>query len=428
MPLIDVDRAVPALMVKIGYYPVQAGGVGVVRSLGRLGVPVHVIAEDPFTSLALSRYRARRFGWRTTGLEPTDVLVAGLADIGRRIGTRCVAIPTDDEAAILLAEHAAELSEYFLFPRVDPALPRRLASKHDLFLLCREHNVPAPAAALVSSRAELVAHAEQVVFPLVVKNGAPWVRLRARMVGSTTVLHTRDQLLALAETEHEDFRLLIQEYIPREHAQDWIVHVYCDASSDCLALFTALKLRSWPAHAGNTACAYATFNPVLADLAGRFCKAVGFRGVADLDWRYDQRDGRYKLVDFNPRVGNNFSLFQTRGGIDVVRALHLDLTRRNVPADEQVDGRRLVVEHYDLAARMAYRKAEPALPVAAERAATTVRAFASLSDPLPFLGLWPRQASQLMSRVSQLARSRMRSRATSPAGQAGLTSEPGQVR
>jgi len=411
MSLIEADREVPALMVKIGYYPVQAGGLGAVRTLGRLGVPVHVMAEDPFTSVALSRYRADRFRWRTTGLEQADALVAGLARIGRRIGRRSVAIPTDDESAILLAEHADELSEHFLIPHVDPGLPRRLASKHELFLLCREHDVPAPEAALVSSAAELVAHAEQAAFPLVVKNGAPWVRLRAQMVRSTTVIRAREDLLALADTRHDDFRLLIQEYIPREHAQDWIVHLYCDANSDCLALFTALKLRSWPAHAGNTACAYTMFNPVLAELARRFCKAVGFQGIADLDWRLDRRDGRYKLVDFNPRVGNNFSLFQTRGGMDVVRAMHLDLTGRSVPADQQVDGRRLVVEHYDLAARLAYRRAEPAIPAAAERAATTVRAFASLSDPLPFLALWPRQSRQVLSRVSGLARSRMPSRA-----------------
>jgi D-aspartate ligase len=413
MSLIEADRTVPALIVKIGYYPVHAGGLGAVRSLGRLGVPVHVIAEDPFTSLALSRYRARRFRWRTTGLEQADALVAGLAAIGERTGRRCVAIPTDDEAATLLAEHADELSQHFLIPRVDPGLPRQLASKHELFLLCREHDIPAPEGALVSSRAELLAHAEHAVFPLVLKNGAPWVRLRAQMVSSTTVVHTREQLAAFADTRHEDFRLFIQEYVPREDAQDWIVHVYCDANSDCLAMFTALKLRSWPAHAGNTACAYTTFNPALADLARRFCKAVGFQGIADLDWRLDLRDGRFKLVDFNPRIGNNFSLFRTRGGMDVVRAMHLNLTGRSVPADTQVDGRRLVVEHYDLAARMAYRGAERAMPVTAERAATTVRAFASLDDPLPFLALWPRQSRQVLSRVIGLSRSRV------PSGAAG---------
>ena len=400
------DRDVPALMVKLGFYPVQAGGLGAVRSLGRLGVPVHVLSEDAFTTIALSRYRARRFDWQTTGLEDPAELVARLSDVGRRIGRRAVAIPTDDESATLLAEHRAELAEYFLIPAVRPDLPRELASKYDLFRFCREHDVPAPGTSLITSRAELRAYADSATFPLAVKNGAPWWRLRAQMVSSTQVVRTRTELLALADERPSEFRLLAQEYIPPEEAQDWIVHLYSDANSDCLALFTAVKLRSWPAQAGNTACAYSTYNPALADLARRFCKSVGFKGIADLDWRFDRRDGQYKLVDFNPRVGNNFSLFSTDGGLDVVRAQHLDLTGREVPAGEQVDDRRLVVEHFDLAARVAYRKtAGPDSPVADERAGTTVLAFGAKDDPLPFLVIWPRQIAPLLARLrKRLAR------------------------
>ena len=72
--------------------------------------------------------------------------------------------------------------------------------------------------------------------------------------------------------------------------------------------------------------------------AARFCRAIGFSGIADLDWRLDRRDGRYKLLDFNPRVGAQFRLFETDAGIDVVRALHLDLTGRPVPAGAQENG------------------------------------------------------------------------------------------
>ena len=80
-----------------------------------------------------------------------------------------------------------------------------------------------------------------------------------------------------------------------------------------------------------TACAYTASNPQLAALATRLCERVGYCGIADLDFRYDRRDGRYKLVDFNPRTGAQFRLFENAAGVDVVRALHLDLTGRPVP-------------------------------------------------------------------------------------------------
>ena len=132
---IRVDGSVPALIVKIGHYPRHHGGLGAIRSLGRLGVPVYAITEHRGTPAAVSRYLRDRFVWPTTGLEEPAWLVEGLLDIGRRIGSPTVLIPTDEEAAVLIAEHAADLGDAFLFPRIEPTLPRRLASKrglHDL--------------------------------------------------------------------------------------------------------------------------------------------------------------------------------------------------------------------------------------------------------------------------------------------------------
>jgi D-aspartate ligase len=48
----ELDRTVPALLVKVGRYPEHHGGVGVIRTLGRRGVPVHAMVEDRFTPAA----------------------------------------------------------------------------------------------------------------------------------------------------------------------------------------------------------------------------------------------------------------------------------------------------------------------------------------------------------------------------------------
>ena len=151
------------------------------------------------------------------------------------------------------------------------------------------------------------------------------------MVNGTTVIATAAELLALARGWGDKPSVILQEYIPPEHAEDWIVHLYRGTGGEPLVLFTGVKVRSWPPEAGMTACAYTVSNPQLAALATRLCERVGYCGIADLDFRYDRRDGRYKLVDFNPRIGAQFRLFENAAGVDVVRALHLDLTGRPVP-------------------------------------------------------------------------------------------------
>src|SRR5262249_48584693 len=82
----------------------------------------------------------------------------------------------------------------------------------------------------------------------------------------------------------------------------------------------------------------------------RLCDRVGYLGVGDTDWRLDPRDGRLKLVDFNPRIGAQFQLFRSTTGLDVARALHLGMSQRAAAAGEQIDMRELVVEHLDAAA------------------------------------------------------------------------------
>jgi predicted ATP-grasp superfamily ATP-dependent carboligase len=63
-----------------------------------------------------------------------------------------------------------------------------------------------------------------------------------------------------------------------------------------------------------------------------------------MDWRYDERDGQYKIVDCNPRVGMNFRMFESSAAVDVVRAQHLDLTGRNIAPSQMVDNRVFIVE------------------------------------------------------------------------------------
>jgi predicted ATP-grasp superfamily ATP-dependent carboligase len=312
-------------------------------------------------------------------------------------------IPTDDEAAVLIAEHASELSDYFLFPQIAPDLPRRLASKWGLYGLCREHDIFTPASVRPSSRDEIAAFAAECVFPVVAKPDESWIRLRTPRV-STRVLHTPKELLALPLPENGPPGIILQEYIPREHAQDWIVHLYCDANSTCLVSFTGIKVRSWPPHAGVTACAYAADNHHLAKLVERFCKQLGYQGIADLDWRLDQRDGHYKLTDFNPRVGNQFRLFETTSGIDVVRALHLDLTGRAVPAGQDVKPRKIVVEHADWPARLAYRHSSYSTETRQQLRAPTELAWLARDDPAPFFRMLLSLLRSVISRVNSKLR------------------------
>ena len=388
---LDVDRDVPALLLKVGSYPIHHGSVGAVRSLGKLGIAVYAVTEDRFTPTALSRYLKAALVWPTTGAEDAEDLLAGVMALGERIGKRAVLLPTDDEGALLVAEHADVLHKHFILPDVAPGLPRQLASKSGLADLCQLHGEAAPRNRTPHSVAELRAMAADIGFPVVLKNDRAWLRLTNPAVASTTLVASMAELEELMASWLSMPSVVVQEYLPHECAEDWMVNVYVVNDADSTVVFTGIKLRSWPPHAGVTAVARSLWNADLAERTIAFCNAVGFRGIADLDWRLDFRDGVFRLLDFNPRLGAQFQMFETEDGVDVVRALHLDLTGRARPTLPQVEGRRFVVEHLAVPAALAYRRM-PGKGWTAGANGTAYsphdkRAWSSAADPLPALAV-----------------------------------------
>ncbi|MFJ1751317.1 ATP-grasp domain-containing protein [Kitasatospora sp. NPDC088134] len=399
----ELDREVPVLMVRIGRYPYSHSPIGAVRSFGRLGVPVHAMVESRWTATAASRYLAGVHVRPTTGSEPDAQLLDTVRSVARSIGRPAVAVCTDDESACLLAEHAAELAPDLLLPPVPADLPRRLADKGGLYRICREHDVPAPRSATPADTAELVDAARDLGYPLVLKNLAPFSRLAHPVVSHTTVVRQESELPDLDRGERQPV-LLAQEFLPPEHCEDWFTHLTCGPDGVPLLVFTGRKERDWPPGGGFTTLAQSLPNPELAELAVELCCRIGYSGIADLDWRYDRRDGRYKLVDFNPRQGAQFRLFETTTGIDVVRALHLWLTGRPVPAGPQLV-RRFRVGRLDLlsAAAHAWQDRRPPRHLLPVRG--TVRAWACRDDPVPLLLEIARSAGTGATRAAGKAKS-----------------------
>ncbi len=144
--------------------------------------------------------------------------------------------------------------------------------------------------------------------------------------------------------------LMLQEYLPGPSSSVWVFTGYFDSRSDLLFGAGGTKLRQYPIHTGTTCFGDVRSNPEMEAATARFVKALGYSGVFDCGYRYDTSEGRYKLLDVNPRVGLNFRQCVGRNGLDVVRAMYLDLTGQAVPPDPPAEGRVWWVENYDIAA------------------------------------------------------------------------------
>src|SRR5262245_59251529 len=95
-------------------------------------------------------------------------------------------------------------------------------------------------------------------------------------------------------------------------------------------------------------------NPVVEAATKTLVKGVGYKGILDIGYRYDSRDGLCKLLDINPRLGATFRLFVADNGMDVVRAEYLHFTGQPVPAGNISTGRKWILENADLRSCIRY--------------------------------------------------------------------------
>jgi len=375
-----MNHATCVVILRSGHH----GGLGIARSLGRLQVPVYSVDATRWETAFSSRYCRGRFILNTGSGAPEES-IAKLLEIGQRLEGRPILIPTTDQGAIWVAEHATALQEGYCFPRQDASLTRLLCDKGRMQELARRNGVPTAQAMVPRSKRDVEQFLDTAVFPVMVK-ATDADRLRRHAGGTKFVIQTPRELLALyaRAEERDEPNLLIQEFIPGE---DWMFDGYFDKNSECLFGLTGKKIRRFPVDTGITSLGVCLPNETVEKTTTEFMKAIGYHGILDIGYRYDQRDGQYKVLDVNPRIGCTFQLLTATNGMDVARALYLDMTGQPVVRAQAAEGRKWIVEDFDLFSALRWRR-DRALKlkdwVRSLRGVQEAACFAS-DDPLPFL-------------------------------------------
>jgi D-aspartate ligase len=306
-------------------------------------------------------------------------------DIGRKLGGRPILIPTTDQGAIWVALHALALGAEFRFPSQDFTLVRTLCDKNKMQELARRHGIPTAQSVVPRSIEDVKRFLDTATFPVMVK-ATDADRLRARAGGTKFIIQSGRELLELYAHagDCEEPNLLIQEFIPGE---DWMFDGYFDQSSRCVFGVTGKKIRRFPVNTGVTSLGVCIRNEMVERMTAEFMKAIGYHGILDIGYRYDQRNGTYKVLDVNPRIGCTFRLFTAANGMDVARALYLHLTGQPVGPAQAADGRKWVVEDFDLVSALRSWRAGTLTFQDWMRSFRGIQEAAcfALDDPLPFL-------------------------------------------
>jgi D-aspartate ligase len=344
--------ALPVLVLQMQHH----GALGVMRSLGRLGVRVYGIHRTRRPAASFSRYCQKVFVLdldRTPAQQSVDCLT----DIARSLGAMPLLIPTNDETALYVAQNVSTLQEAFLFPVNSLQVVWSLYNKKAMYHLAKRLSIPTPETVFPQCRKDVLEFCEKGQFPVMLK-ASDNINTSRRAGKKMVIARSQDELISQYEAMEDGSNpsLMIQEYIPGDDDSVWMFNGYFDENSECLFGVTAKKIHQTPVYTGMTALGICLPNPVVESATKTLVRAVGYKGILDIGYRYDARDGLHKLLDANPRLGATFRLFVGDNGMDVTRAEYLHFTGQPVPASNIRTGRKWILEDADLRSCIRYHQ------------------------------------------------------------------------
>lgn len=359
-------------------------GLGVVRSLGRRGVPVYVVDDQ----ICISRFS--RFAKRV--IRVPDILderrtVDSVLDIGRRFNLRnWVLIPTRDETVAAFSRYRDELGEFFTVTTGEWESVQWAWDKKKTYELAESLDIPCPKTFNPKCADELPSLYDRLplaIKPTVKENFFYATGAKAWRCDSIEQLHRNYDRAALQIRPEE---ILVQEIVPGDGSEQysWCAFVRKGQPHSTLV---ARRLRQHPREFGRAATYVETAEaPVIEELSERFVRAIHYHGLVEIEYKRDPRDGRYKLLDVNARAWG-FHALGAASGVDFPWLLYADkvgLSIEPVRARPGVGWLRVLTDVPTALSDLFHGCISPAAYLKS-LLATRVESVFAWSDPLPFL-------------------------------------------
>ncbi len=382
----------PAVVVGSGL-----GALGALRLLRRAGIPTFSLPAVP-SHESRSRWARRLPGTRAT------LATASLPEIlSASTLERAALIPCSDAVLASIAELPPDLARRFPSSTPTTQAVAALTRKDRFAALLDALNVPRPRTLVVEQPQELERFADLSFTHLFLKPVDSASFMSSYGVKACRVRDMSDARTQLAKLHGDGHRVVVQEYVQGPGSNHYLIDGFVDAGGTVRALFARRRLRMFPPDFGDSthmvsvplgevAQAVESLRAILA--------AVNYRGIFSGEFKRDERDGMFKILEVNARVWI-YVEFAGRCGVDVCTMSYRDAL--GLPVTEPSGyraGVRLVSPYLDLAAvRYAWRRGQISPGAWLKSWAGAQQPAFNLSDPLPAIADWLDVSRKLLSRA-----------------------------
>ncbi|MFX0194926.1 MAG: ATP-grasp domain-containing protein [Candidatus Hodarchaeota archaeon] len=358
-------------------------GLGVLRSLAKKDIPIILLDSDHCIG-KYSRFKKKFF--KSPHPSGNQSYVNFLIDLAKREGIHgWVIFPNSDQAVYVLSKYKDTLGEFYRIPTPCWEVIRNVYIKQKTYQVAEAYKIPIPKTYYPKDLDELTKLDLQ--YPVVIKPSIrdhfySKVKIKAFRINNKEELIKTYQLVRSFIHPSE---VLVQDFIPGgpDH-----LYSFCPffKNGKAITSIMARRTRQHPMDFGH-ASTYAEVVdiPELRNISQKFLSLIDFYGIAEVEFMQDPRDGKYKLIEVNPRVWGWHTL-AISVGVDLPYLLYQDMIGEQIrvqPPSNHVKWVRLITDTPTVFLEIAKGNMRIREYAASMRGKKEFAVFA-FDDPLPF--------------------------------------------
>lgn len=302
-------------------------GLGIARNLAPLGIPVIIV--DP--EFCIGRFsRSVRKYYKCPPLTDNEAFVRFLERLAiEKKLDRWVIYPTTDRAVFTLSQFRDRLSKYYLIPTPEWQITKFAYDKKLTYQLAQQANIPVPKTIFadnIEQLSQLSLDFPVILKPTIKENFFPITKRKAiRVNNQEKLLKAYKYMNSIIDASE----IMIQELI-RGGPNN--LYSFCCLFSDGIAKgkLIAKRQRQHPMEFGNaTTFAFTCEVPEIEEFSIRILKEMGYYGLSEVEFMYDDRNGKYKLLEINPRTWGWHTL-GAAAGVNFSELLFADINNEPV--------------------------------------------------------------------------------------------------
>lgn len=314
--------------------------LAVTRSLGRKGFKVVVTSRKNPCLSSVSKYCQ-------LGLHVPDPIEEGENFVGTIIDISAMEkidfiFPMTDQTIILLNRARKSFPKFTTLACPSEEKMNALSNKVNLFRMAENLNLPIPRTLYLTSNKELLSIIDNInKFPVVVKPAFSKIHEKGSfLTGGVDYAGSKDELIHLYKTRSIlQYPSMIQEKIIGPGTGLFTLY----DENHHMAIFSHRRLREKPPSGGVSVLSESIpLDEAMVKAADKILSAVSWNGVAMVEFKRDERDGKAKLMEVNGRFWGTLQL-AINCGIDFPNLLlgYLQGVRNPFPFTNYLIGHKL---------------------------------------------------------------------------------------